>query len=73
VLCKLPLYNNIRLTKTDVQIMQLSCTEKTNEVIAEEMNLPMGSFHKAKKYIHELFGVQTKQSLVQMCVFFNLI
>lgn len=73
VLCKLPKFNETRLTKTDVQLMQLSSSEKTNEVIAEEMNLPLGTFHKAKKYIHELLEVQTKQGIAQICIFFNLI
>ena len=73
ILCKLPVINDVRLTKTDVKLMQLSCTEMTNEVIAEEMNLPLGSFHKAKKYIHDLIGVQTKQGIANICFFFNII
>lgn len=72
VLCKLPKFNKTRLTKQDIQLMQLSTTEKTNEVIAEEMNLPLGSFHKAKKYIHEVLGVQTKQGITLICAHLNL-
>jgi hypothetical protein len=73
ILCKLPMINEVRLTKTDVKLMQLSCSEMTNEVIAEEMKLPLGSFHKAKKYIHDTVGVQTKQGIANICFLLNLI
>jgi DNA-binding CsgD family transcriptional regulator len=73
ILCKLPTYNEQRLTKQDVQLLQLTATNKTNEAIGEEMNLPMGSFHKAKKYLYEKLGIQTKQEGVMISVFLNLI
>lgn len=72
-LCKLPSYNNMRLTKKDVELIQLTSTDKINEVIAEEMHLPMGSFHKAKKQLYERLCVQTKQELVRIGVYLNLI
>jgi hypothetical protein len=53
MLCKLPTYNNQRLTKQDVQLLQLTATNKTNEAIGEELNLPMGSFIKPKISICE--------------------
>ena len=72
-LCKLPTYNNVRLTKQEVELIQLTSTDKINEVIAEEMSLPMGSFHKAKKFLYERLCVQTKQEIVRIGVFLNLI
>ena len=72
-LCKLPTYNNKRLTKQEVELIQLTSTDKINDVIAEEMHLPMGSFHKAKKFLYERLGVQTKQEVVRIGVFLNLI
>lgn len=73
ILCKLPTYNEQRLTKQDVQLLQLTATNKTNEAIGEEMNLPMGSFHKAKKYLYEKLGIQTKQEGVMISILLNLI
>ncbi len=73
ILCKLPTYNNQRLTSQDVQLLQLTATNKTNEAIGEEMNLPMGSFHKAKKFLYVKLGIQTKQEGVFISLFLNLI
>lgn len=72
-LCKLPTFNNVRLTKQDVALIQMTSTDKINEVIADEMHLPMGSFHKAKKYLYEKLCVQTKQEVVRIGILLNLI
>lgn len=61
VLCKLPVVNNERLTKTDVQLMQLSSSEITNDVMAETIGMPFGTLHQAKKQLYKKLGVQTKQ------------
>ena len=53
--------------------MQLSSTELTNDVIAEEMNMPLGTFHKAKAQLHQILGIQTKQGITKICSFFNFI
>jgi hypothetical protein len=72
-LCKLPVINNHRLNKEEIKLMQYSTTEMTNEVIAEEMNMALGSFHKAKAQLHQILGIQTKQGITKYCSFFNLI
>lgn len=63
VVCKLPVVNQYRLNSEDVKLMQLSSTEKTNEVIIEEMQIPAGTFHKHKAALHQNLKVQTKQGL----------
>lgn len=73
ILCKLPTFNEQRLTKQDVLLLQLTATNKTNEAIGDTMNLPMGSLHKAKKYLYEKLGIQTKQEGVIISIFLNLI
>lgn len=73
ILCKLPTYNKQRLTKQDIQLLQLTATNKTNEAIGDEMNLPMGSLHKAKKILWMNLGIQTKQEGVLISFFLNLI
>jgi hypothetical protein len=72
-LCKLPIYNNKRLTKQDVELLQLTATNKTNEAIGDAMNMPMGSLHKAKKILWMNLGIQTKQEGVMISFFLNLI
>lgn len=73
ILCKLPTYNSQRLTKQEVELIQLTSTDKINEVIADEMHLPMGSFHKAKKFLYDRLGVQTKQEVTRVGLLLNLI
>lgn len=61
VLCKAVQFNGERLDHQDITLVQMLSTNNTNEVIANEMNLPMGSFHLAKKKLYQKLGVQTKQ------------
>lgn len=61
VLCKLPLINDQRLIKQEVQLLQLTATDKTNDVIADMLNICFGTFHLLKKKLYEKLGVQTKQ------------
>ena len=74
VLCKLPVVNGERLTNQEVQLIKLSTTDMTNEVIADEMNLPLGTFHKAKHSLYQKLGnIQTKQCLTKLAIALNLI
>lgn len=72
ILCKLPTHDGKRLTNKEVKIMQLSATDKTNEVIAEELGIAFGTFHKIKKQLHAKFG-QTKQQIALWASHYNLI
>lgn len=73
ILCKLPIYNGKRLTNQDVSLVRLTSTTKTNEVIADEMNVPLGTFHKLKKNLYKKLGVQTKQEIASIGFLLNLI
>lgn len=73
ILCKLPVVNGKRLTNTEVKILQFSATEMKNEVIAEELNLPLGTFHKFKKGLYALLNIQTKQEGTLLSKFYNLL
>ena len=73
VLCKAVQYNGQRLDHQDITLVQLLSTNNTNEVIANEMNLPLGSFHLAKKKLYQKLGVQTKQELTIIGQRLNLI
>lgn len=73
VLCKMPKVGEERLTPVEIKLIQLSTTDKTNEVIAEEMHMPLGSFHKNKKNIYEKLQITTKQCLTKFAMSINLI
>lgn len=73
VLCKMPKVGDERLTSSEIKLIQLITTDKTNEVIAEEMDLPLGSLHKSKKNLYEKFKINTKQCLTKTAMAFNLI
>ena len=73
ILCKLPSYNGQKLSSQDVHLMQLLSTPKTNDVIADEMHLPMGSFHKAHRQLYDKLGIQTKQENTRIAFSLNLI
>ncbi len=63
VLCKLPTINGNRLTIQYIKLMRLLSGTDTNEVIAEKMELPLGSYHLLKKQLYAILGVQTKQEV----------
>jgi hypothetical protein len=73
ILCKLPMFNGERLTPIDIELMQKSSSEKINEVIAEEMNMAMGTYHKFKRNLHKLLGVETKQGIAIISKELNII
>jgi hypothetical protein len=73
ILCKKIIHKGNELSWLDISLMQLLTTEKTNEVIAEELNIPLGSFHSMKKRLYDIFKVSTKQELTKICMFLNFI
>lgn len=73
ILCKLPTFNGERLEKQEVKLLQLTATNMTNEVIAEELGMALGSFHKLKKILYDKLGIQTKQEGARVSFFLNLI
>lgn len=73
ILCKKASYHGIELEWTDLELMKLLTTDKTNEVIAEELKIPFGSLHSKKKRIYEIFKISTKQELTIICLLLNFI
>lgn len=72
-LCKLPVINGKQLTKQEIKLIQLSTTTMTNEVIAEELSLPKGTFNKAKKDLYAKLNALTKQCVTRIAVLHNII
>ncbi|MDC7994434.1 hypothetical protein [Altibacter sp. HG106] len=74
ILCKLPVFGGRRLTGKMVVLMQHLSGTDTNEVIAEKMDMAMGSFHLLKKKLYEaLGGIQTKQEVVHIARDLNIV
>lgn len=73
VLCKSVEYNGKKLEPQDIELTKKLTTAATNEVIASELDLPMGSFHRAKKNLYQKLGVQTKQQTTIIAQRLNLI
>lgn len=73
VLCKSVQFNGQRLDTKDINLVQQLATNNTNEVIAEQLSMPMGSLHLAKKKLYRKLGIQTKQEATIIGQRLNLI
>lgn len=73
ILCKLPTFNSQKLIPLEVELIKATSTDKKNTLIADELKIPLGSFHKAKQILYNKLGVQTKQEVVRIGIFLNII
>jgi hypothetical protein len=73
VLCKMPMYNGERLTVQTTQLIIYLTTTATNEVIAENLQVALGTLHLLKKRLYELLQVQTKQEVAIIARDLNLV
>jgi len=74
VLCKSVVVNDEKLEAQDITLIQLLTTNDTNETIAMEMGLALGSFHLYKKKLYKKLGnIQTKQELTILAQRLNFI
>lgn len=72
--CKSPKYNGHELSKIDIELIKLTTTDSTNEVIAEKLGLPLGTFHKHKLNLYQKLGnLQTKQCVTKVAYHLNII
>lgn len=72
-ICKQPIYKNQELTFDEVKLIKHLTTTKTNETIAGELGMPLGSFHLMKKNLYQKLEIQTKQELTIIAVRLNVI
>lgn len=73
IICKLPVYNDIEISITEIALMKLLSSNATNEVIALELNKPLGTVHKLKQHLYSKLKIQTKQELAIIAVTLNII
>jgi len=73
ILCKSFSINGQILSNTEIEIWKESATNKTNEVIAEDLNLCLGTFHKIKQAFYDKLGnIQTKQETTALGFFHGI-
>jgi DNA-binding CsgD family transcriptional regulator len=72
-ICKALKYKDNVISPVEVTLMKMIVTTKTNEVIAAEMFLPLGTFHLFKRKLYEKLGVETKQEVALIAVALNII
>lgn len=72
-LCKQLQYNGQTLSAVEIKMIKMLSTDMTNDVMAEELSLPLGTFHLIKKKLYQKLGVYTKQELTLIGVGLNII
>ena len=73
VVCRNVSYNGHEITPQDVILIKAISTNKTNEVIAQEMGVPFGSFHGIKTKLYRKFdNAQTKLEVIQKARHLNI-
>lgn len=73
VVCKSVRYNGQALSRVKIDLIKLLATDKTNQTIALELDIPEGTMHLLKKDLYKIFTVQTKQELALKAHYINLI
>ncbi len=74
IICQAAKFQGADLSKIDIDLMKMLSTNLTNETIAGELNVPMGTFHKLKKMLYEKLGsIQTKQEVAVIATALNII
>jgi DNA-binding CsgD family transcriptional regulator len=71
--CKSLKFKGEELSSQEIELMKLLCSTATNEVIAEQLVISLGLFHKIKQKLYAKLGVQTKQEVAQIAMSLNLI
>src|SRR5690606_7045028 len=71
ILCKAVTFNGKPLDNTEIKLAKLLTTNYTNDLIADTLEMAMGTLHLAKKNLYKKLDVQTKQELTLIAVKLN--
>jgi len=71
--CKNIHYNGHIISNEEIQLIKLLVTDKTNEEIADEMELRLGTLHFKKRVLYEKLEIKTKQELTIFGLKYNII
>ena len=73
IVCKPLTYNGCAIAHLEVRMMRLLATDMTNEVMAEKLLLPYGTFNKVKARLYDKLGVYTKQEVSIIAMSLNIL
>lgn len=73
IVCKPISYNNQTLTSTEIKILRLLVTDKINTVISDDLNLPLGTFHKLKQILYQKLNIRTRPEATVVVMALNLL
>lgn len=73
IICKPLVYEGQVVNAVEIKMIKLLVTDLTNEVMAEEMCLPLGTFHKVKKNLYQKLNVSTKQEIAMIAVKLSIV
>lgn len=73
IVCRNIHYNNQVINNEEIQLIKLLVTDKTNDEIAEEMDLKLGTLHFKKRVLYEKLEITTKQELTLFAVKYNIV
>ena len=73
IVCKNLSYHGEEITATDVLAIQLMASDHKTEVLAEELNMPLGTFHVYRTKFFNRLGVKSKPELARVGVELGLI
>jgi len=73
IVCKNLQYNGEELSQTDVLAIQLMASDHKTELLAEELHMPLGTFHVYRTRFFNRLGVKSKPELARVGVELGLI
>jgi DNA-binding CsgD family transcriptional regulator len=71
--CKPLSYNDQTLNNTEIKMLRLLATDKINTVISDDLNLPLGTFHKIKQILYQKLNIRTRPEATLIVVALNLL
>jgi hypothetical protein len=66
-------YGGQVISAREIKLIKNLVTDLTNETIAEEMFMPLGTFHLHKKKLYNKLKIKTKQELTLIAVKLNIL
>ncbi len=73
IVCRDMEYNGETLNTTDIEAIRLMATDHKTELLAEELHMPLGSFHVYRTSLFRRIGVKSKPELARVGVELGLI
>ena len=73
IVCRNIQYKGQIITNDEILLVKSLVTDMTNDEIAEELNLKLGTLHFKKRVLYEKLEITTKQELTLFAVKYNIV